>query len=384
MLDDPKLFDLITLEELEKTVAGEEKARRAIFLSLCSIWLKDQPIHTLVNSESSAGKSYICSKIRNLFPKELFEFRTRISPTTMTYWHNAKFEPEWTWDKKFLYLEDVSDNIINSDVFKVMCSEGSVATIVVKQRAIDIIINGKPSMLLTTATSTPSHEILNRFNVICLDESEKQTNLVKERHADRAVKSEKTDHDGVSAMLGLLKQVEVSIPYAPKIIARFPNEVRARRDYPRFLTLIRASAALHQAQREKGEDGNIIATSQDYELAREAIHYITSGIPVGLTRRQAQALQLSKECYEMKMLETVDKDAAQLEAMGPLGFTARDVWAYKPIVSESNWYLLLDKLSSRGLLTIQLSEPDRKGGRPKAIYTPTDMNVVALPPFDGL
>jgi hypothetical protein len=384
MLDDKNLFNRITIEELEKTIAGEEKARRAIFLSLCSIWLKDQPIHTLVNSESSAGKSYICARIRDVFPKDLYEWRTRISPTTMTYWHNSKFEPEWSWEKKFLYLEDVSDTIINSDVFKVMCSEGSIATVVIKQRAIDVIINGKPTMLLTTANATPSYEILNRFNVICLDESEIQTRRVKERHGKRAVAAMKSNHDDVRAMLGLLKQVEVSIPFAEKIISRFPDEVRARRDYPRFLSLVRASSALHQVQREKTEDGTIIATGQDYSLAREAIHYITSGIPVGLTRRQAQAMQLARECYDMKMLETVDKDSAQLEAMGPLGFTARDVWAYKPIVSESNWYLLLDKLASRNLLTIQLSEPDRKGGRPKAIYAPNDMNAVVLPAFDDL
>jgi hypothetical protein len=384
MLDDKKLFDIITLEEFEKTIAGEEKARRAIFLSLCSIFLKEQPIHTLVNSESSAGKSYICSKIRDVFPKENYEWRTRISPTTLTYWHNSKFEPEWTWNKRFLYLEDVSDTIMNSDVFKVMCSEGSMATVVYKQRAIDVIINGKPSMLLTTATSTPSHEILNRFNVVCLDESETQTRTVKNRHAKRAMRPEKTDHDGIRAMLGLLDQVDVSIPFADKVVARFPDEVRARRDYPRFLTLVRASGALHQKQRERTEDGAVVATEQDYELAREAIHYITTGIPVGLTRRQAQAFAVAKEFYDQKMLDTVDKTEEELLAAGPVGFTAREIWAYNPIVNESGWYQLLDKLASRALLTVQLSEPDRKGGRPKAIYAPSDIFAICLPKFDGL
>jgi len=383
LLDDPKLFDRITIEELEKTVAGEEKARRAIFLSLCSIWVEGAPIHTLVNSESSAGKSYICSRIRDLFPTERYSWRTRISPTTLTYWHNSKFEPEWTWDGKFFYLEDVSENVMNSDVFKVMCSEGSVATVVYKQRAIDVIINGKPAMLLTTASSLPNNEILNRFNVVSLDESEEQTNRVKVRHAKNAVFSEKTDHDGVRAMLGLLNRVNVCIPYAEKILGYFPSEVRARRDYPRFLSLVRSSAALHQVQRKKEETGFVVAEAQDYEIAREAIQYITTSIPIGLTRRQAMAFQIAKDFYDLRKLESVDKKDEELEGT-TFSFSAREIWAHKPIVNEQSWLKLLDTLAQRGHLEVQLADSERKGGRPKSVYSPLDTHTLKLPTFEDL
>ena len=70
--------------------------------------------------------------------------------------------------------------------------------------------------------------------------------------------------------------------------------------------------------------------------------------------------------------------------LGPLGFTAREAWANNPMVNEDGWYKILDALTRRKLLTIQLSEPDRKGGRPKAIYSPNMDYVLCLPDFDGL
>jgi hypothetical protein len=383
MLDDKKLFDIITLEELEKTIIGEEKARRAIFLSLCSIWTVGAQVHTLVNSESSAGKSYICSKIRNLFAPEMFEWRTRTTPAVFTYWHNAKYEPEWSWDGKFCYLEDTSEQIINSDVFKVMCSEGSKATVVIKQRAYDIIIQGKPTMLLTTANAFPSLEVMNRFNLITLNETETQTIAVKERQAQYAMMWDGEKEHPTQEIFKLLKRVRVSVPFANKLPRYFPNEVRARRDFPRFLDLIKASASLHQMQRQTNEKGVVAAEGRDYELAREAMTYIFQGVPVGLNRRQAMAWETCRNLYDAKLLETVDKTEEELKGSTAPGFTAKEAWIENPMVGEESWRKMLDAIARRGLLTLHLSEPEGKG-RPSVLYSTNTNNDVNLPSFEDI
>jgi len=383
MLDDPKLFDRITLEELEKTIIGEEKARRAIFLSLCSIWTIGAQVHTLVNSESSAGKSYICSKIRDLFPQENYEWRTRTTPAAFTYWHNSKFEPEWSWDGKFVYLEDTSEAIINSDVFKVMCSEGSKATVVIKQRAYDIEIKGKPAMLLTTANAFPTLEILNRFNLITLNETESQTQAVKERQAQYASIWDGEKEHPTRDIFKLLQRVRVTISFASKLPKYFPNEVRARRDFPRFLDLIKASASLHQMQRKTNEKGVVIAEAQDYEIAREAMEYISTGVPLGLNRRQAMAWETCKNLYDTKLLDVADKSEKEKEDIGMIGFTAREAWIENPMVSEESWKKMLDAIARRGLLTLHLSEPEGKG-RPSILYSTNTNCEVSLPKFEDI
>src|SRR5205823_151046 len=69
----------------------------------------------------------------------------------------------------------------------------------------------------------------------------------------------------------LLAPMPVLIPFADKI--RFPKKpLRVRRDRPRLLALVEASALLHQHQREVTERNGqlyLVAKVEDYAIARE-------------------------------------------------------------------------------------------------------------------
>jgi hypothetical protein len=67
----------------------------------------------------------------------------------------------------------------------------------------------------------------------------------------------------------LLEPAQVVIPYEMglAIAEAFPvNEERFARDFEKVLLLIKASALLHQYQRQKDEKGRIVATVKDYEI----------------------------------------------------------------------------------------------------------------------
>ena len=58
------------------------------------------------------------------------------------------------------------------------------------------------------------------------------------------------------------------IPFAPQIAKAIdPLMVRFRRDVGALLSFIKASALLHQAQRQKDAQGRVVATVTDYALA---------------------------------------------------------------------------------------------------------------------
>ena len=155
ILKDPKLFEKLN-EELDKKIVGEGETRKTILLCASGRNVENSQVasyNLLVMSESGAGKDYVTSETLKIIPPEQYIKKTRISPATFTYWHNSKFEPDWTWNGKVFYCEDIGEGVLNSDVFKVMCSSGSSATIVVKQRAIDLEITGKPVMITTTASA---------------------------------------------------------------------------------------------------------------------------------------------------------------------------------------------------------------------------------------
>lgn len=337
ILKDPNLFNLITEQEFDKQITGEYKSRKAIFLSLCSIWVKNTeiPLNTFVSSESSAGKSYVCGKILDIFPKELYEKRSKITAEAFTYWHTN--EDNWTWDGKICYLEDINQAVLDSPTFKIMCSEGSIATIVRNQKAVDLFVSGKPCMLLTTARTNPTMELLNRFSITQLDESSKQTHDITYNQA-LELKNEKYDGNIVSS-LKKLKREDVSVPfgiYMQKFITKNYtwNDVRMRRDFSRLRDLIKCSAVLHQHQRKR-KGNKIIASEQDYEIAREVISYIQTTTLKGLTHKL-------KKIYGFCIKEET--------------FTAKDIHSKHPIVSQKMWYLYLDQLCERGLLTTELKD----------------------------
>jgi len=62
--------------------------------------------------------------------------------------------------------------------------------------------------------------------------------------------------------------MHVCIPYAEDLAESFPGDrVRSRRDFPKLLALIETSAYLHQ-QRRQTQDHAVIATPDDYLVAK--------------------------------------------------------------------------------------------------------------------
>lgn len=298
-LGEPNLFNLITEIEFDKKIVGEVPARKVIFLCSCGRLVINSQVasyNLLVNDDAGIGKDYVTKNVLKILPKEVYIHRTRISPAVFTYWHNPKFEPQWTWDGKIFYPEDISENVLNSDVFKVMCSDGSNATMVIKQRAIDIKINGKPVMITTTATATPSPELTRRFVILNLDSSEDQTKLIMERHSKYKAQGIVPDYNlMITESLQYLKRYKVKVPFAEFIHTYFPsNNIIMRTHYPRFLDFICASTCLYQFQRKK--DGEyLIAEPQDYDIARECFLKICSNkymIPLTINQKKIMA------CFE--------------------------------------------------------------------------------------
>lgn len=299
ILKNPDLFKEITEKEFDKKIVGEVETRKVIFLCGAGGRLVENSqiasYNLLVNDDAGVGKDYIAGSVLKIIPKESFIHKTRISPTVFTYWHNSEYEPDWTWDGKVFYPEDISEIVLNSDVFKVMCSGGSSATVTIRQRAVDLEIKGKPVMITTTATATPNPELTRRFVILNLDGSEDQTKAIMKRHSEFKKKGIVPEYDPkYTEAMKHLKRVKVKIPYADLVDGHFPTKnIIMRTHYPRFLDFICASAAFHQYQRKKDQEGFVLAEKQDYDLARDCFLKLCSNkYMISLTINQKKILEI--------------------------------------------------------------------------------------------
>ena len=390
MLSHPAFFDYITKVEIPKQIVGELDTIHTLFLCSCGMLVenaKKTSYNLIVNDETGTGKDWVTEKTLEIWKKKKFNYsvitrrneegeeeidhreslaivkRTRISERVFTYWHNPKFEPDWTWDGKVFYNEDIAESILNSDVFKVMASTGSSATILVNQYPVDIEIRGKPVMIVTTAAATPNPENLRRFTIVNLDGTTDQTAAIVKRQAEAATLGISLEYnEAVCDALAKLDMMKVRIPFAELLVDYFLGGIIMRTVFERFLDYIKASAALYQRQRQIDLDGFVLADWQDYEIARVALQKtISNQYMVPLTKDQKKLHAIIRE-------------------MGDNFWTVSEIGGKVTFMSDKWLRINLDKLADMGLL-VKDSEQREESRKKVMVYKPIPLNMITLPPI---
>lgn len=341
ILKNPDVFK-IYINEMKKKIVGEESTKATIFLITNGRFVRNKKQtsdNLVVNSTTGAGKDWTLSNVLALLPKEQYVRRTRISEATFTYWHNAIYEPDWDWQGKAFYCEDVSEKVFNCEVVKTMSSGGSYTTVVIKQKAVDIEIKGKPTMLFTFAKNNPEQEMLRRYPICTLDETDKQTESIMDREAEAAEEGFLQEYDEkLIEAQRYLKPVKVKVPFAKQVRAVFPEKnLIFRTQFGRFLDYIKFSAAFHQFQRQTDEEGFLLAEAPlDYELARLALLKTTTNkYMIPITKDQQKIIEImTRHFREFGSIEDIAgkvtflADTAlrtNLNALADFGFLEKDV-----------------------------------------------------------
>jgi hypothetical protein len=92
----------------------------------------------------------------------------------------------------------------------------------------------------------------------------------------------------------------VAIPYAPALAELVPPvAVRLRRDFGAVLNLIQTHAILHQASRERNEEGHVIATLDDYARVRDLVDdLISEGIEATVPQSVREVVEAAVQLHE--------------------------------------------------------------------------------------
>jgi hypothetical protein len=139
-------------------------------------------------------------------------------------------------------------------------------------RRVERIVREGPIALITTTTGDLYSENETRMLAWPIHEDHDQTAAVMAGLADRAIGAVTASAD-FSTWHDLQRWIALGpndavIPFARQIAAAIPPlMVRFRRDVGSLFSFIKASALLHQAQRQKDDRGRIVATVADYALA---------------------------------------------------------------------------------------------------------------------
>lgn len=291
------LIQMIKFTE-DSGYVGEEINKKMLYFSFTSR-LSDNSISCIVKGASASGKSTLVQSVLNLFPKEdilQFSFITA----------KALVHSKLDLSHKILFIQEGHGAEQADYSIRTVISEGEISIFLpIKNDSTNDFettekrIPAKGMVYVETTTQEQVHdENQTRVFDLYMDESEKQTELVLMAEAQMFDKQRLEKDSRIwRCIQNLLKPFEVDIPYARELVKIFPKKkIRVRRDFKRFLSLIKSHALLYQYQREK-KDNKIIATIEDLKAILPLADKVLMQSLKELSPKQEQALKVIEEDF---------------------------------------------------------------------------------------
>jgi hypothetical protein len=271
----PDLLDCAVHQVHSMGIVGEEKVIKLIYVSGTSRVL-DKPTNPLVKGASSGGKTVVVECTLKLMGS-CVNCLTSSSALSLAY-------DDTSLAHTIIFIGEANQiqgegNSVFAMLLRSLVSEGRIVhqTTVddpsspTRRRVLRLVREG-PIALVITTTGELHSENDTRMVPFHISEDQEQTRSVIDRIASRAAGI--SESPGDLAIWHELQQWitlgpnDAIVPFAPQIAAMIsPRMVRFRRDVGALFGFIKASAILHQAQRELDSKGRVIATAADYAVA---------------------------------------------------------------------------------------------------------------------
>ncbi len=276
LLHDPDLIDRVTRDIALMGVAGEQDLAATLYLVGTSRKLC-KPLAARVRGPSTSGKSYLIEKSSSLMPPESVITATQISPQALFYMKKGSLRHKLVVaGERSRNQEDEAADATRA--LREMLTAGRLSKLLAvkmgdRMETQLVEQEGPISYLESTTLGEVFAEDENRCLPLETDERPEQTSRILTAMAagfagqlpERDPARVRQVHQAAQRML---ERREVVIPFASQVGAKLPPvRVEVRRAFPFLMSMIGASALLHQFQREQTDDGRVVAERADYEVA---------------------------------------------------------------------------------------------------------------------
>jgi DNA primase len=323
LLRDPRLLDRILADFERCGMVGEETNKLVSYLAVTSRLL-ESPLAILVQSSSAAGKTALMEAVLALLPEEQQVQYSAMTGQSLFYMGESDLK------HKVLAIVEEEGALRAAYALKLLQSEGVLTIASTGKDATtgrlithQYRVEGPVMLFLTTTAIDLDEELMNRCLVLAVDEDREQTQAIHKKQREAQTLEgllARQERDEILRVhrnaQRLLKPLFVVNPYARELTF-LDNQIRARRDHMKYLTLIRSIALLHQHQRprktttHRGKDVEYIeVTKQDIatanRLAHEALGRSLDELPPQTRRLLLLTDEMVSHACERKKIERPD------------------------------------------------------------------------------
>lgn len=278
LMDEVDIVQRARREIAARGYAGDTRAPGLVFVAVASRLLA-RPINLALVAPSAAGKNEAVRAGAALHPATAVHTMSAGSARALIY-------DDDDFTHRYVIVEEadsIPDEGPVAAAIRAIAETGAMTYDVVerdeqtgKWRTRHIVKPG-PTGLITTATKSVEHQLGTRLIELPIADSEEQTREVMRIHAKRAAGlltdvPDPASWIAFSRWLELAGERRVIVPYAVPLIDLIPARlVRLRRDSAQLLSCIQAIALLQQRHRERTRAGEVVASIQDYAVARDLL-----------------------------------------------------------------------------------------------------------------
>ncbi len=315
-------------------VAGEKANRPLVYAALTSR-VTQAPISIVVKGPSSSGKNNLLGKALEMFqPGEHYIDLTSMSEKALLY-------DERSYSHLAIIVFEIHGTEQGDYYIRTLQTEGCLKHLtVIDGQSVRIDKPGPTNFLTTTTEAEINPENETRLFSVFVDDSEETTKGAKEiaaKEADGTAERPNTEiWRRFQQWLQLQIPYEVIIPYSSFLAKNTPDKPpRMRRDFRRLLEIVKVTAILYQAQREKDEQGRIVATVADFAMARPLAESLMRQAETGLNPKTRQIAEAVCEIYNDKTNE-LERWVTYKELIEKTGFTKSTISTWiQPAYEES-------------------------------------------------
>lgn len=314
LLRDPALFERIAEILAVRGFAGDPAPALLAYLGLTSRFLK-RPLCLSVVAPSSAGKNAVVDAARALMPPSAYVEFDATTPAAFIYYERDNDDIYKHRTLIFTESDSIPDKGPIASALRTLISKGCVEYATTEEtedgpRRTNKITKAGPSGFISTGVRQLAPQLNTRVLELNVSDDPKLTQEIMDMQAriaagEMRVASPK-DFIAAQCWLGEHGNRDVVIPFAPALSQLMsPRETRMRRDFLQVLTTIEASAFLHQYQRECDASGAVVATTEDYALARRLLAPIFDTVAASVKpsmRRVIEAVKVDDPAITLREL----------------------------------------------------------------------------------